>query len=89
MYHRFVPDESKYIKAMRLFQGEPIWTPVAPNEQHQVRKAYVRKHGLDRFVCPNESSLAFRIEQDKFMVVDQRALPKTTKWVQLTLVPSP
>jgi 1,2-dihydroxy-3-keto-5-methylthiopentene dioxygenase len=42
IYHRFTCDESDYIKAMRLFIGQPIWTPFnRPADDHPSRKVYV------------------------------------------------
>lgn len=42
IYHRFTLDENNYLQAMRLFKGEPIWTPYnRPQEEHESRKKYV------------------------------------------------
>lgn len=27
MYHRFSTDDKNYAHVMRLFQGDPVWTP--------------------------------------------------------------
>mmetsp|Transcript_45789 Transcript_45789/g.132100 ORF Transcript_45789/g.132100 Transcript_45789/m.132100 type:complete len:223 (-) Transcript_45789:821-1489(-) len=44
IYHRFTCDEKDYIHAMRLFIGQPVWTPFnRPQEDHPSRKAYVEK----------------------------------------------
>jgi 1,2-dihydroxy-3-keto-5-methylthiopentene dioxygenase len=41
IYHRFTLDENNYIKALRLFSGVPIWTPLnAPQEEHPSRVKY-------------------------------------------------
>ncbi|KAK2632855.1 hypothetical protein EUGRSUZ_L00979 [Eucalyptus grandis] len=43
IYHRFTLDTSNYIKLMRLFVGEPVWTAFnRPQEEHPARKQYAR-----------------------------------------------
>ncbi|KAG9453401.1 hypothetical protein H6P81_006305 [Aristolochia fimbriata] len=42
IYHRFTLDAGNYIKLMRLFVGEPVWTAYnRPQEAHPARKEYV------------------------------------------------
>merc|ERR1719473_12814 len=42
IYHRFTVDETDFIHAMRLFKGQPVWTPFnRPQEEHESRVKYV------------------------------------------------
>ncbi|XP_048387845.1 acireductone dioxygenase [Stegostoma tigrinum] len=43
IYHRFTLDENNYVKAMRLFVGEPVWTPYyRPADEFEARKKYIQ-----------------------------------------------
>ncbi|KAI8896551.1 1,2-dihydroxy-3-keto-5-methylthiopentene dioxygenase, partial [Globomyces pollinis-pini] len=43
-YHRFILDDTDYIKAMRLFKEDPVWTPINRPEadNHKIRLEYVQ-----------------------------------------------
>ena len=46
IYHRFAPDDKMFFHVMRLFQGEPVWTPynrgTKEADESQVRSNYVK-----------------------------------------------
>ena len=46
IYHRFTNDTGNYIKAMRLFVGEPVWTPYnrkdITEETNEARSKYIK-----------------------------------------------
>lgn len=42
IYHRFTLDEGNYVKALRLFVGVPVWTPLnRPQDEHASRAKYL------------------------------------------------
>lgn len=42
IYHRFTLDENNFVKALRLFCGVPVWTPLnRPQDEHESRKKYL------------------------------------------------
>jgi len=48
IYHRFTTDETDCIHAMRLFIGQPVWTPFnRPCDEHPSRVNYVKAYPVE------------------------------------------
>ncbi|RNA16492.1 1-2-dihydroxy-3-keto-5-methylthiopentene dioxygenase, partial [Brachionus plicatilis] len=46
-YHRFTTDDKHFINAIRLFVGDPVWTPLnRPADEHVSRLEYLEKYPL-------------------------------------------
>eukprot|EP00898_Chlorokybus_atmophyticus_P001394 jgi/Chlat1/2255/Chrsp17S02568 len=51
-YHRFSLDSDNYIKALRLFIGDPVWTPLnRPQEEHASRSKYLAQFDQKEVAC--------------------------------------
>jgi len=56
IYHRFSTDSKNYAKVMRLFQGEPVWTPF--NRDASIDKCTERLKYTDVYLCDISSVMS-------------------------------
>lgn len=55
IYHRFTCDDKNFIQALRLFVGEPIWTPYNRDEIDEMKNASRAKY-VSTFLAPNQAA---------------------------------
>ena len=63
IYHRFTNDLNNYIKAMRLFVGEPVWTPYNRRDIDESNLSRVKY--TNAFVKPDDHSESKRQKLDE------------------------